>query len=47
MGSVFEASYRRDSEGRVLPSIKGTAFVNAEATLILDPRDPFEDGIRS
>ncbi len=47
VGSVFEASYRRDSEGRVLPSIKGTAFVNAEATLILDPRDPFEDGIRS
>ncbi len=47
VGSVFEASYRRDREGRVLPSIKGTAFVNAEATLILDPRDPFENGIRS
>ena len=47
VGSVFEASYRRDGEGRVLPSIKGAAFVNAEATLILDPRDPFEYGVRS
>ena len=47
VGSIFEASYRRDAEGRILPFIKGTAFVNAEATLILDPRDPFEAGIRA
>jgi len=47
VGSVFEASYRRDAEGRILPFIKGTAYVNAEATLILDPRDPFEAGIRA
>ncbi len=46
VGSVFEATYRRDTEGRILPSIKGTAYVNAEATLILDPRDPFAEGIR-
>ena len=46
VGSVFEATYRRDAEGRILPSIKGTAFVNAEATLILDSRDPFAEGIR-
>jgi 4-hydroxyproline epimerase len=46
VGSVFEATYRRDAEGRILPSIKGTAFVNSEATLILDPCDPFEAGIR-
>jgi 4-hydroxyproline epimerase len=46
VGSVFEAWYRRDFEGRVLPFIKGTAFVNSEAQLILDPRDPFEHGIR-
>ena len=46
VGSVFEATYRRDVEGRILPSIKGTAFVNGEATLILDPRDPFAEGIR-
>jgi 4-hydroxyproline epimerase len=46
VGSVFEASYRRDAQGQILPSIKGTAFVIAEATLILDARDPFEWGIR-
>jgi 4-hydroxyproline epimerase len=48
VGSVFEASYRWDPShaGRVLPSITGTAFVNAEATLLLDPRDPFCHGIR-
>ncbi len=45
VGSVFEACYRRQG-AHVVPSIKGSAFVNAEATLILDPRDPFEMGIR-
>jgi 4-hydroxyproline epimerase len=44
-GSVFEASYRRVN-GAVIPSIKGSAHVNAEATLILDPRDPLWAGIR-
>ena len=45
IGSVFEASYRRDGE-RVLPSIRGHAHVNAEATLILNDDDPFVWGIR-
>jgi 4-hydroxyproline epimerase len=46
VGSVFEASVQvRD--GNVYPSIKGTAFVNAEAELVLDPRDPFRMGIRA
>jgi 4-hydroxyproline epimerase len=45
LGSVFEASVRI-VEGRVLPRIKGTAYVTAEATLILDPADPFCWGIR-
>ncbi|HTR66519.1 MAG TPA: proline racemase family protein [Terriglobales bacterium] len=45
VGSVFEGSIR--VEGRqVYPSITGTAFVNAEANLILDQRDPFQMGIR-
>jgi 4-hydroxyproline epimerase len=44
VGSVFEGSIKvRD--GKVYPSIKGSAFVNADATLILDPRDPFRMGI--
>jgi len=45
VGSVFEASYVRQGEC-VVPRIRGSAFVNAEATLLLDPRDPFEWGIR-
>ena len=45
VGSVFEGSIAvRD--GKVYPSIKGSAFVNAEADLMLDPRDPFCMGIR-
>ncbi|MFC3107605.1 4-hydroxyproline epimerase [Undibacterium arcticum] len=45
IGSVFEACYRRDGE-RLLPSIRGRAHVNAEATLILNDDDPFVWGIR-
>ena len=45
VGSVFEATYRRAGDS-IVPSIKGSAWVDAEATLILDPRDPFRMGIR-
>ena len=46
VGSVFEGSVQvRD--GKVYPSIKGSAFVNAEAELVLDPRDPLCMGIRA
>lgn len=44
VGSVFEGSVRVDGD-KIIPSIKGTAFVNAEATLILDENDPFCWGI--
>ena len=30
----------------VVPRIRGTAHVTAETTLLLDPRDPFVNGIR-
>jgi len=43
-GSVFEGSFRFAGD-RIVPSIKGSAFVNAETVLILDPRDPFCFGI--
>ena len=46
VGSVFEGSYRRSADGRVLPSIRGQAWVNAQSTLILDPSDPLVWGIR-
>ena len=46
VGSVFEGSVAvRD--GKIYPSIRGSAFVNAEADLILDPRDPLCLGIRA
>lgn len=46
VGSVFEGSISVRA-GKVYPSIKGAAFVNAEAELLLDPQDPFCAGIRS
>jgi 4-hydroxyproline epimerase len=45
IGSVFEGSVRRDGD-RVIPRVTGSAFVTAEATLVLDPDDPFCMGIR-
>src|SRR6185312_13412999 len=45
IGSLFEGS-ARIIEGRVRPRIRGTAYVNAESTLIVDPADPFAMGIR-
>lgn len=45
VGSIFEGSVET-RDGVVYPTIKGEAYVTAEATLILDPRDPFEKGIR-
>jgi 4-hydroxyproline epimerase len=45
IGSVFEGS-ARIVQGRVQPRIRGSAYVNAEATLIIDPNDPFGLGIR-
>jgi len=45
VGSVFTGSYARRGE-EILPTITGTAFVNSEATLLLDERDPFCWGLR-
>jgi 4-hydroxyproline epimerase len=45
VGSIFEGSFRAAGD-RILPSIRGSAWIDAEATLILDPRDPFRTGIR-
>ena len=44
-GSRFTGQYRRVGE-RIIPTISGTAFVNAEAILLLDERDPLCWGIR-
>lgn len=45
VGSVFEGTVRV-KDGKVYPSITGSAFVNSEADLILNPQDPLCMGIR-
>jgi 4-hydroxyproline epimerase len=45
IGSLFEAKYRRSDAGEVIPTIQGTAHVNATAELLLSPHDPFAHGI--
>lgn len=45
VGSVFEGSVSVKDDV-VHPSIKGSAFITAEADLIIDERDPFSMGIR-
>jgi 4-hydroxyproline epimerase len=45
VGSIFEGSVKIVG-GVVHPTIKGRAYVTAEATLLQDPGDPFAWGIR-
>jgi 4-hydroxyproline epimerase len=44
LGTHFDAWYRRDGD-RIIPSIRGRAHVNMEATLVLSDQDPFCWGI--
>src|SRR5439155_11889736 len=44
IGSRFTAHYRREGD-RILPTITGRACITGEATLIIDPTDPFRWGI--
>jgi 4-hydroxyproline epimerase len=45
IGSVFEASYAMDGD-KVVPTLRGRAYISAEATLLVDDEDPFGWGIR-
>lgn len=46
-GSVFEGSVEPTGEpGVVIPTVTGTAYVTAEATLLVDESDPLKYGIR-
>ena len=51
IGSTFRASYERETaagEGaRIIPTLRGSAYVCAEATLLIDDADPFAWGIRA
>jgi 4-hydroxyproline epimerase len=46
LGTRFTAEYRRDADGSIIPIVTGSAHVTAEATLLLDARDPLRFGIR-
>ena len=46
IGSQFEASYETAGE-RIIPTLRGRAWVCAEATLLLDDTDPYRWGIRT
>lgn len=45
IGGRFTTSYRLDSQGSVIASIRGRAYVCAEGTIIRKPEDPFRNGI--
>lgn len=45
IGSPYRLSYQPGSNGGVVPTITGQAFVTAETTLLFHPRDPFQCGI--
>jgi 4-hydroxyproline epimerase len=49
IGSTFEGRYRWSdrAKGEIVPTIRGRAHVTAEASLHLDPADPFCWGIRA
>jgi 4-hydroxyproline epimerase len=44
-GSIFEGTARIVGE-RIIPTIRGSAFITAEATLLFAPDDPLRMGIR-
>ncbi|MBC6404959.1 MAG: proline racemase family protein [Rhodospirillales bacterium] len=46
IGSRYEAHYRAGTQGGVIPTVTGRAYVCAESTLLRHPDDPFADGIR-
>ncbi len=46
VGSLFEGRVTPLENGRVIPHITGSAYVNAEVTLLLQADDPFRMGIR-
>ena len=45
LNTIFEGSVELLEDGKVIPRISGSAWINAESNLILDPRDPFCFGV--
>jgi 4-hydroxyproline epimerase len=45
IGSRFEASYRVNDQGEIIPSVTGRAYICADTALVRQSDDPFRDGI--
>ena len=45
LDTVFEGQVTYNNDGSVVPSVRGSAWVNGQYELILDPSDPFRYGI--
>ena len=45
LDTVFEGQVTHSDDGSVVPSVRGSAWVNGQYELILDPSDPFRYGI--
>ena len=46
VGSIFEGAVEPHGDG-ILPEVIGSAHITADATLLLDPTDPFQMGIKA
>jgi proline racemase len=45
LDTIFEGTVEEAPEGGVIPTVKGRAFITAEAEMIVHPDDPFAHGI--
>lgn len=45
IGSIFEASYELAADHRILPRIKGQAWISGTGRLLFQAGDPFQEGI--
>ncbi len=45
IGSRFTGTYRHADNGRIVPTITGRGFICSDAVLIVQPGDPFSQGI--
>ncbi len=45
VGSRFAATYREGENGRIIPSITGSAYICGETKLVFQEDDPFRSGI--
>jgi 4-hydroxyproline epimerase len=47
LDTLFYGRYEESGDGKIIPHVSGRAWVNGEATYLLDPSDPFRHGIHT